>query len=234
MAERMADAGWSPDARTAYCPRCASSAGPYAADDTGCGWCREKNLSWERAVRLGDYAGLLREMVLEVKFTRWRRLGAQLGRMLGERLAEELDRAGADRGRTALVPVPMSFRRWLLTGIDHSLAICRGVARETGLPIVRALSRRHRASQLEVSPSKRLTNVAGAFRARRGMPPPWDAGGCLVIVVDDVRTTGATMTAACRALRKAAGPAGEEEGRDPGSVRLWSAVLGVTPEGLRG
>ncbi len=219
LAERMAEAGWSTDARTAYCPRCASSAGPFAADDTGCGWCRGlTGVPWEHAVRLGDYSGLLREMVLEVKFTRWRRLGDQLGRMLGESVAAELSLAGVDRA--VLVPVPMSLRRWLLTGIDHSLVICRGVAAATGLPIVRALSRRHRPSQRAVAPSKRAANVARAFRPRQGMARPPEGEGWLAVVVDDVRTTGATMAAACRVLGKAW----------PG-VRLWSAVLGVTPGG---
>jgi predicted amidophosphoribosyltransferase len=219
LAERMAEAGWSADSRTAYCPRCASSAGPYAADDTGCAWCRgPAGVPWERAVRLGDYAGVLREMVLEVKFTRWRRLGDQLGRLLGEAVAAELSLVGVNRDRAVLVPVPMSLRRWLFTGIDHSLVICRGVAAATELPIVRALSRKHRPSQRAVAPSKRVANVARAFGVRRSMARPEE--GWTAVVVDDVRTTGATMAAACRVLGKAW----------PG-VRLWSAVLGVTPGG---
>lgn len=216
LAERLAEAGWSADEATAYCPRCASSAGPYDADDTGCGWCRGNGLAWERAVRLGDYAGVLRDVVLEVKFTRWRRLGDRLGRMLGRALGEALDDAGVERERAVLVPVPMSLRRWLVAGIDHAMVIARGVAAEAGVPVARALRRRHGPSQVQVSRRQRFRNVQGAFAAReRAVEGLRDR---VFVVVDDVRTTGATMTGACLALRKA------------GASRVWSAVLGVTPE----
>ncbi len=218
LAERMADAGWAADAPIAYCPRCASSAGPHEADDTGCSWCHERDVPWERTIRLGSYEGLLREMILEVKFTRWRRLGFELGRLLGRSLLDALEADGIPRDRVALVPVPMPFRRWMLTGIDHSLTVCRGVAASTGFPLLRVLSRRYRRSQLEIAPSKRFANIAGSFRVVGSAPPPGDRHP--LIVVDDVRTTGATLTGACRALAT---------WRGPGLPRPWAAVLGVTP-----
>ena len=69
------------------------------------------------------------------------RLARDLGRMLGSRLDEQLRRYDIDHA--VVVPVPMSFRRRVVRGIDHTLAIARGVADRTGSPVVRALSRRH-------------------------------------------------------------------------------------------
>lgn len=224
LAERLAGAGWSPDERTAFCPRCASSAGPYAADDTGCAWCRGRDLPWERAVRLGGYRGLLRDLILDVKFTRWRRLGDQLGRMLGESLLREFAAAGVDPSRTMLVPVPSSWRRRLLIGIDHTLVICRGMSRVTGVPIVRAMSRRHGPSQVSVSGSERETNVASVFRFRAAPGVAILREGCVTVVVDDVRTTGATLRSACRTVVRAS-----RRIEGAATPRLWTAVLGVTP-----
>lgn len=227
---RLAEAGWTPDPPEAFCPRCATSAGAHEADDTGCSSCRGRKLAWERALRLGDYAGVLRELVLEVKFTRWRRMGDRLGRMLGATLRRALDDAGIDRAQVVLVPVPMSFRSRIARGVDHALVIARGVSDATGLPLVRALSRRHRPSQRSTPRGSRAANVAGAFRA---LPAAAGLAGRVAVVIDDVRTTGATLTAACRALDTAhkslSNNALDVSDGIPG-VRLWTAVVGVTPE----
>lgn len=230
LESRLAEAGWTPDPPEAFCPRCATSAGAHEADDTGCSSCRGRPLPWERAIRLGEYAGVLRELILEVKFTRWRRLGDRLGRMLGATLAQALEDARIDRHQVVLVPVPMSFRSRVARGVDHALVIARGVSAATGLPMVRALSRRHRPSQRSTPRTARAANVAGAFRA---LPAAGELCGRVVVVIDDVRTTGATLSAACRALSAACKPL---RGNDLDTynakvgVRLWTAVAGVTPE----
>jgi predicted amidophosphoribosyltransferase len=164
-------------------------------------------------VRLGEYDGLVRDVVHEVKFSAWRRLGSDAGQLLGRQLEPLLE--GVDRSRLVLVPVPSSLQRRLARGIDHTLVIARGVRRVTGGRIVRALKRRHRPSQVSLAMSDRKQNVSGTMRLRRGV----DLSGKLVIVIDDVRTTGATMTEACRALGRGVGD------RRPGEI--WAAVLGV-------
>jgi predicted amidophosphoribosyltransferase len=143
LEDRLAAAGWTPDASEAYCDRCGSTVGPHEADVAGCPACRERKLPWERMVRLGEYRGVLRDVIHEVKFTRWRRLGDQVGRLLGGSVGAAIAEAGMDTARTALVPVPSSFRRRMARGIDHALVICRGIAAETGLEIQPILSRRH-------------------------------------------------------------------------------------------
>ncbi len=214
LADRIADAGWAPDEPHLYCPRCGHNVGPHESDDTGCPRCRGKRFPWHRLIRLGQYSGLLRECVQEVKFTRWRRLGHELGLLLGQSLARALDSAGIPPDQCALVPVPCSFRRRLARGIDHTLVLTRGVAAATGLPIRRPLSRAHRPTQLSLPASQRAANVANAIRCRPGPTP-----GTLILI-DDVTTTRATLLACAKAIHKASHHSG---------LRLWTAVVAVTP-----
>jgi predicted amidophosphoribosyltransferase len=218
LAERLADAGWSPDDPSAYCARCGRTIGPHEADGSGCSVCRPRRLPWDRIVRLGPYRGELRRIVHEIKFTRWRRLGDDIGRLLGRELRERLEAAGIEPASVLLVPVPTSWRRRIARGIDHPLVIARGVAAEVGAEIAPLLERTHRPAQTSLPAGRRRENVEGSIRRRRGIQAP--AGH--LVVVDDVTTTRATLRGACRALRDA----------QPGSgpCTIWGAVLAVTPE----
>ena len=209
LLERAAAAGWVPDGPEHYCRRCGASAraGEQAADQDpeGCEACRGRSIAWDRLVRLGEYEAPLDRWVHEVKYTRFRALGEGLGRWLGESIAAEIERARAARpgeipdGPPVIVPVPMSFVHRLSRGIDHTMTICRGVRQSTGGTIVRALTRGHRPSQLDVLHSDRQANVAGAFRARRSAVSRLE--GRLVVVVDDVTTTGATLRGCVRSVQ---------------------------------
>jgi competence protein ComFC len=230
LAERMAEHRWAVDEPGAYCQRCGSTVGPHDADDTGCSGCRGKRLPWERLVRLGEYDGLLRTMVHEVKFTRWRRLGDDLGRMLGQAVREVAEAERVLPADLLVTPVPASFRRRMYRGIDHALVVARGVAAELDCRVTRMLERRHRPSQTALPVSERAANVAGAFRRRsRGTV---DEAGKVVVLVDDVTTTRATLKAACRGL--ADGLTRGAGSGDGGRIRMWGAVLAVTPDPRRG
>lgn len=202
------------------------AAGP-ADQGPSCPACRNRRLPWERAVRLGPYEGELREMIHQVKFQRWRRLGSDLGRLLAMPLRHALTDAGIDPRSAVLVPVPMSFRRRWMRGIDHTLVIARALADALPCPLVRALRRRHRPTQWSVPASARRANVRGAFvaspaRVRR-------LAGRTLIVLDDLRTTGATLTECCRCLREAH-RRGVPSGEPARPLGVWTAVLAVTPD----
>lgn len=225
--QRAREAGWTPDERHAYCARCGSTVGPHEASldpaKPSCPSCRDSRLQWQRCVRLGEYRGLPRRAVHELKFTAWRSVGLELGRLLGAALAIELDRAGIKRSQAALVPVPMTLIRRILRGIDHTQTLARAMSRASEVPILRLLGRKHRPSQLSVPHSERAGNIRGAFRVC-GPVENWPK---VLVLVDDVRTTGATLAEASRTLR--------EEFRRAGAshVQIWTAVVAVAQSGRR-
>nr|WP_232531228.1 phosphoribosyltransferase family protein [Microlunatus antarcticus] len=147
-----------------------------------------------------------------------------LTRVLGERLALAvlalLAEAGvpdAAGGRVLLVPVPSARRAVRERGFDAGLALARAAARRLPQASATALLRptRRVADQSGLGAHERLANLAGAFRLARGHP--WSAAHptrsatrstppAVVVVVDDVVTSGASLTEAARALRVAGQP----------------------------
>ncbi len=220
LVERAKEASWQPDRPDQYCPRCGSDVGAFEVGPKGCPRCENRRLPWRHSVRLGSYEGLLRDFVHDVKFTAWKQLGLELGRLLGASIAAELDVHGVSRSDVVVVPVPPTLWRRLLRGVDHTELLARGVGEVLGVPVVQSLRRTHRPSQISVPLTVRKHNVRNSMRSRG------ELDGRVVVLVDDVRTTGATLGEACRALR--AMP------RVYSPVEIWACVLAVTPEGNEG
>lgn len=206
FARWAARTGWRPDRVGSFCWRCAESVGPFETDGDGCGSCRGKSLAWDRASRLGVYEGGLRAGVTELKFGRWRRTGAEIGHAMGQRLGDLLAAGGFSPEEAVIVPVPSSWRRRVDRGIDHTAVLASAAGRAAGVRALPGLWRRHAPPQVGLSATARARNVKGAFGPTRALERAVAGGGLrAVVVLDDVRTTGATMTAACRAVRKVAG-----------------------------
>ncbi len=220
---RAALEGWAPAGIA--CWRCGTGVGAHEADGDGCSWCRGKRLAWDRFVRVGPYGGMLRDAILELKFERFRRTGDDLGRMIGAAIGAELDRRGIEPGSCVLVPVPTSWRNRMKRGVDHTAVLARGASAASGVPIGRVLRRRHGPTQTSVPASNRRANVRGRILARRGVRAEVCEGG-VVIVLDDIRTTGATLMEACRAVRGVLAGGKTEE-------LVWAASVAVTPEVTR-
>lgn len=237
LTRRMAQADWRPDTPTAYCGRCGASAGPYTTDDTGCHACRGRRWPWQQLIRLGEYHSPLGAMVRDIKYTAWRQLGTALGHTLGQAVAERCRLLEQHiKGRTlVVVPVPTSFRRRMARGIDHPLVIARGVARALDAPVASVLSRWHRPSQLTIPKSQRGPNLAGSIHASRLARLRWawrtdrlarlPPDQVLLVVVDDVSTTRATLRATCRAVQSLWTAPGSRD------LMIWTAVLACTEAG---
>jgi predicted amidophosphoribosyltransferase len=123
----------------------------------------------------------------------------ELAPWLGAHLAAAARRGlGSDLRGAALVPVPLHVSRLRERGFNQSLLLAREVGLRLGVPVFEAVLERRRPTrpQAQLPPEERHANVAEAFARCSPLP----AGSGLLILVDDVATTGATLSAAARAL----------------------------------
>lgn len=117
-----------------------------------------------------------------------------------------------------LVPVPLGPRRARERGFNQSALIAAALGARWDLPVADALARvREGADQRGARAAQRARQVAGAFAARPRVPAPATAW-----LVDDVRTTGATLAACAAALRRAGA-------REVGAVCFARVAEGVAP-----
>ena len=233
---------WQPEDATRVCWRCAGSIGPHESDGDGCASCRTIKLPWDRAIRMGRHEGILRDAVIDLKFRRWGKSGIQLGRALGTELGERFSAASINPSEALLVPVPMTHRRRIARGIDHTMVLVRGASQTSGVGIAPLLRARHRTEQVGLSATDRAKNMRGAFYTRGGdirtgkvraglLTPKKNAldGKRALIVLDDVRTTGSTLGEACRVLRR--GLMDLSGGR---GLEIWAASIGVAGDERKG
>jgi predicted amidophosphoribosyltransferase len=175
-------------------------------------------------VAAGAYAGPVRPAVLAFKERGRAELAVPLGAALALAVAVVVSAVPGPSRPVALVPVPSSRAALRSRGRDHVRELtARAVAelRAAGVPATEArlLGRRGRArDSAGLSAAQRRTNLAGTFRRVTG--GPGTPAGALVVLVDDVVTTGATLTEAAAALA-------------PGTPRtaapVLAAVVAATP-----
>ena len=169
------------------CLRCGETGGSAG----GCRFCPQRPHDWRQIAVLSSYGGALRDAVLRAKRPSGDDLTAALASLLVRKHGQTM--TSWEVGR--VVPVPMHWLRRSIRGTSAADELSRRIASLLGLPHDHAILR-HRATRMqnELPIADRPRNVDGAFRARHRLD------GERILLVDDVVTTGATLSACCRAL----------------------------------
>lgn len=134
--------------------------------------------------------GIAKQMVYQTKFGPDRTVGYQLADWLHETMSViEAD---------VVTWVPTAPQRVRQRAFDHAQVISRTFAQKRALPHGRLLVRSGSQRQVGAARDKRKTQVVGSY-----LPATDEIRGLRVLLIDDVITTGASMTEAARVLRRA-------------------------------
>jgi len=184
-------------------PLCPCCGRPFpdspTSDDHFCGDCSRSEFPFDTARSAVQHAGVVRERIHQLKF------GAQLHWVppLTELLAMVLHhgREVYGIGADVIVPVPLHVRRLKQRGFNQAGLIAKKLARRTGLPVsFDALVRKSWTDpQTRLNRQERLVNVKGAFEVAR----PEEVRDRRIVLVDDVFTTGTTLSECSRTLKDA-------------------------------
>lgn len=144
------------------------------------------------------YEGVLREAIHRFKFNKRKRLAEPLGILLVNYLGQlpgirikELD---------AIVPVPLHKQRLRQRGFNQAEMLGRVISRYFGLPVKTALERsRDTTAQFDLPRPERFQNISGAFKVNDSQA----VYNRRLLLLDDIYTTGATITECVKTLNTA-------------------------------
>lgn len=191
-----------------YCPRCGRDASKYGLLDGRCPDCLSKKIHFDRIARAGVYDNVLQQMILSFKLTGRTELDSVLGflansALTGSSFYDDIE---------LFVPVPLHWTRRITRGYNQSRILAnklRHRSAKISTDLVRV--RRTRSQAAMASFARRAANVAGAFtvRCRHNFI------GRSICLVDDIKTTGATLNECAKILKEA------------GAEKVFALVLGV-------
>lgn len=161
-----------------------------------CGQCREGQVPFDQARSLYVYAEPLTSGLHRFKYQRQTNLAPTLGALLSQGnpySMEEVD---------WIAPVPLHIKRLRERTFNQALLLARALQRASGRPLAPRILVRARPtpSQTGLKPKERDQNVQGAFSLSPGARA--SIKGKTILLVDDIYTTGATVKACARILRK--------------------------------
>jgi competence protein ComFC len=193
-----------------YCRHCGRDAGRFALLEGKCPDCHGREIHFDSIARAGIYEQTLRQMILSFKNGR-----TELDSVLGFLTDSALQGSDFSNDIELFVPVPLHWTRRFTRGYNHSYILIRKMKNMTAkisTDLVRI--RRTKAQPAMISPAARQKNVAGAFAVRSGH----NFRGRNVCLVDDIKTTGATLNECAKTLKQA------------GASKVFALVLAVASQ----
>jgi competence protein ComFC len=171
-------------------PVCGRCGLPTAFATFVCEQCKNVDFGFESARAPLRYEGVGKEIVHALKYRGYKKVVGKLASPLMLQVV-------GDERFDAVVPVPLHRSRLRKRGFNQAGLLARGVAEKINAPVSDKLKFvRSTRDQVELSAAQRRANVAGAYRASAPLRGK-------VLLVDDVFTTGATMSACATTLLRA-------------------------------
>jgi len=181
-------------------PFCAKCSEPFPGAITqafSCANCEHRVLHFDCAVAAYRSRGLVRKLVHEFKYARQRHLRYPVAAWLRETLR---DPRLHGRHFDVIVPVPLHPARERERGFNQAMLLAELLAASTTVPLRAVLERtRYTTTQTAYDRAERMENLHGAFRLRKNK----DVRDLRVLLIDDVLTTGSTLSECARVLKAA-------------------------------
>jgi competence protein ComFC len=195
-----------------YCRRCGKDASRFALVDGACPDCQGIEIHFDGVARAGVYFGALGKMILAFKNGQ-----TELDSTLGFLANSALQGSNFVMGMEIFVPVPLHWSRRLVRGYNQSLVLAKKLKHPKAKINTDLVRIRHTKSQtVMVSAAARARNVAGAFAVRRRHK----FKGAKVCLIDDIKTTGATLNECAKTLKEA------------GASKVFALVLAVAGQNI--
>lgn len=135
----------------------------------------------------------LSQLMQDLKYRRFR----NLARYMGELMGSELMMTGFLSDIDVVIPIPMHFLKKAKRGYNQTEELAHGIARATGLTVDRSLrAKRPHLTQTSLSLDQRHNNLHDVFALRT----LHSLNGKHILLLDDVCTTGATLTEAAHTI----------------------------------
>ena len=180
-----------------FCAKC-SEPFPGAITQTfNCANCEHRILHFDCAVAAYRSRGLVRKLVHEFKYAKQRHLRYPVAEWLHETLSDPRLR---ERHFDLIVPVPLHPARERERGFNQAAVLAELLAQSVAAPVRPVLERvRYTTTQTAHDRAERMENLRDAFRLRKNR----DVRDLRVLLIDDVLTTGSTLSECARVLKAA-------------------------------
>ena len=180
-----------------FCAKCSEPFHGAITQTFSCANCEHRTLHFDCAVAAYRSRGLVRKVLHQFKYGKQRHLRYPIAEWLRESLDDPRLRG---RHFDAVVPVPLHPTRERERGFNQAALLADQLVSFTTIPARPALERiRYTTTQTAYDRTERMENLHGAFRLRKKQ----DVRGLHVLLIDDVLTTGSTLSECARVLRAA-------------------------------
>lgn len=193
-------AGKAPRIKPPFCATCSEPFAGEITDSFSCANCAHRELHFASAVAAYRSRGVVRRIMHNFKYGRQIHLRHPIADWLLETLH---DPRLEGRRFDLVVPVPLHPARERERGFNQAELLAELFCARAGLRMQNALERiRYTTTQTAFDRAERMENLHNAFRLRKMT----DVRGCRVLLIDDVLTTGSTLSECARVLKAAGAP----------------------------